>query len=410
MRRDGLLRRRDFQLVFVSVLLSSLGDYLALIALTLHVFDTTGSGWAISGLLLAGLIPQIVFAPLAGLLVDRRETVRVLTFASLGMAAAAAGLAFTGPLAAIYALALVLGVGAAVAQPGLFALIPKVAGEEQITQANAYLSAARWGGAALGPVLAGALSEVLGKEGALLADAGSFLIIALAMPLLSVRRPPAPREEGEPPDRARDGFVVLGRDPVLRLAVGVLTAVVLFAVIDNVAEAPFAKDDLGAGDAGYGWLVGLWTFGMVLGSTLIGRRLPQHRLASVLFVSSALGGAAVTIAAGVSTLPVALAMFVVGGMCNGTGNVAYQSLIHLRVPEHLRGRGFAAFYAIVNTAQVSAMAAGGALYELLGGRGSLLIAGSGALLAGLAGMGLLATVPASRRAAPVTPAMVEPSG
>src|SRR5687768_13290875 len=92
----SLLRRRNFLLVFASFALSSFGDYLALLALTIRVHDSTGSGWAVSALLLTGLLPLVAFAPLAGLLVVRTETVRVLAVAALAQAVVAMGLAFSG--------------------------------------------------------------------------------------------------------------------------------------------------------------------------------------------------------------------------------------------------------------------------------------------------------------------------
>jgi MFS family permease len=71
----SLLGRRDFLLIFVAFALSSLGDYVALITLTLRVEALTGSGWAVAALLLTGLVPPVILAPVAGLLVDRLETI-----------------------------------------------------------------------------------------------------------------------------------------------------------------------------------------------------------------------------------------------------------------------------------------------------------------------------------------------
>ena len=64
-----LLRSHDFRLLVLSNGLSSLGDELALIALTIKVFDVSGgSGMAVAAVLLAGIAP-LVFSPLAGLVV-----------------------------------------------------------------------------------------------------------------------------------------------------------------------------------------------------------------------------------------------------------------------------------------------------------------------------------------------------
>src|SRR5206468_1282610 len=65
-----LLRRRDVALLLGGYGLSALGDVLALVALTIRVHDLTGAGPAVAGLLLAGALPVIVLAPLAGMAVD----------------------------------------------------------------------------------------------------------------------------------------------------------------------------------------------------------------------------------------------------------------------------------------------------------------------------------------------------
>src|ERR671918_511280 len=158
----SLLRRRDFLLIFGAFALSALGDYVALITLTLRVQETTGSGWAVAALLLTGLVPPVLLAPVAGLLVDRLETVRVLVVTALLQAAVAAAMALTPEVFPTLGLSFLLGVGLAVTQPALFALLPRAVGEDRTTQANAFLEVARWGGAAAGPVLAAVLSQTFG--------------------------------------------------------------------------------------------------------------------------------------------------------------------------------------------------------------------------------------------------------
>lgn len=386
----GLLRRRDFLLVFASFALSSFGDYLGLLALTIRVHDTTGSGWAVSGLLLTGLLPLVAFAPVAGLLVDRMETVRVLAIASVGQAAVAVGLAMTESLLPTLVLSFFLGLGFAVTQPALFALVPKVAGEDNTTQANAYLEVARWGGATLGPVAGGTLTAALGSRGALLIDAATFAVVAIAAIALRTRRPPVPAAEVEvgvpKPREAREGFSFLLRDHLLRMVVVVISAMVLFAAIDNVAEVFFAKRVLRAGDFGYGFLVAAWTLGMVVVATAIARRIPPYRLAFSVLLAAVVGGSAITIAAAVPALPLALAMWFVGGGANGMENVGLRSLIHHRVPERIQGRVFAAYFAVVNGASIGATVLGGALVAVAGARGSLLTAGLGGLAAGIIGL------------------------
>jgi hypothetical protein len=64
----------------------------------------------------------------------------------------------------------------------------------------------------------------------------------------------------------------------------------------------------------------------------------------------------------------------------------FRSLIHVRVPDHLHGRAFAAYNGIRNTAELGAFAAGGVLVATIGARGTLAYAGGLSALAGLIGL------------------------
>ena len=394
-----LLARRDFLLIFGAVALSSIGDYLAITTLVLRM-EGTGSGWAVAALLLCELVPGVALAPLAGLVVDRVETVRVVVLSALAQAVIAAGLAASSELVPTLALALLLGTAHAFTQPALFALIPRAVGEDRVTEANGLLEAARWGGAAIGPALGAVLRATVGGRVTLVANAGTFLFVAALGPLLTVRRPPQPREDGAPSQRgeARQGIAHILRDPLLRVLVPMVGLMVVFAAADNVAEVFFAKDVLLAGDAGYGVLVTTWTVGMVLGSTGAGRMLRGRLLAPALPATAMLGGAAVLVAAGVATLPVAIAMFLLGGIANGIDLVAVRSLLHQRVPDRLRGRAFAAYYGMIQAAQIVALAASGGLVEVAGARTTMLLAGAGTFVVGLLGMAAYARIPAAERA------------
>lgn len=392
-----LLASRDFRLIFVAFALSSIGDYLALITLTLRM-EETGSGWAVAALLLTGLVPPVALAPVAGLLVDRLETVRVLVVAALFQGVVALGLALVSGIVPTLALSLLLGTGLAVTQPALFAILPRAVGEERTTQANSLLEVARWGGAALGPLAAATLTASFGTRVALLVNAGTFLFVASLGPLLRVRRPPEPRPVGEeaPRGEARQGFVHIARDPLLRLVVPMVGLMIVFAAADNVAEVFFAKRVLDAGATGYGVLVSTWTLGMVFGSSA-GRWLRPAWLAPSVPLLAILGGGAVVIAAAAAFFPLAVAMFLVGGFSNGVELVAMRSLLHRRVPDRLRGRAFAAYYGMIQAAQIVALGASGGLVELAGARLTMVLAGGGTALVGLVGLLLYARVPSRER-------------
>ncbi len=393
-----LLRLRDFRLLVISNGLSSLGDELALIALTIKVFDVSrGSGIAVAAVLLAGIIPLVVFAPLSGLIVDRTETTGTLAIASAIQAAIAVGLAYAHPVWLIVLLCFLLGSVASVASPAVFAIVPSAVEEEDLTEANANMETARYIGMVLGPILAVAFAK-----GALLVDAITFLVITVAAASLTVRRPPEPAPEGGRPKReARQGFAFIRRDRVLLIGVAAIAFAVFFGTIDSVAEVFFARDPalLDAGNWGYGGLAAAWLVGMVIGAGWVSRKIADDRLAPALLVATVGGGTAVAIAAGFPAIALALVMFVIGGVANGVASVSIRSLIHHRVPGDLRGRAFAAFFALAFAGQVAATALGGILLATLpSSQDVLLIGGLGSIVAGLVGLVWFTTLPAAVRA------------
>ncbi len=162
MRLVRLLRLRDFRLLVLSNGLSSLGDELALVALTIKVFDVSHSGIAVSAVLLAGIVPLVVFSPLAGLIVDRTESTGTLAIASAIQAGLAVALAFVDPVWAIVALSFLLGSVASVASPAVFAIMPMAVDEADLTEANANMETARYIGMVAGPIIAGGLAAATG--------------------------------------------------------------------------------------------------------------------------------------------------------------------------------------------------------------------------------------------------------
>jgi MFS family permease len=380
---------RDLRLLAGAVCLSASGDVLALITLALLVHDLTGSGLAVSALFATTMAPAVALAPLAGLVADRVESVKVLILASLAQCVVASGLAFTTDLTALLALSAALAAGAAVSQPAEFALVPAVAGDERLAHANGVVESARYVGFTAGPLVAAVLAAGGGTRLALLVNAASFLAIAAAARLMRTRRPPVAAAGPGVRERALDGVVHLWRDGVLRTVVLAAVSALLFISASLTVEVFYAKDVLDVGDAGYALLVAAWTIGMVVGATGLAGRVPRRAAAAAALVALAVQGAGMAAQTTWTILPVALAGYLIGGLGHGVKNALIRTVIQVRVPARLHGRAFAAYSAARNAAELGALAGGGLLVSAIGARPALLIAGLGPVVAGLAGLGVL---------------------
>lgn len=382
----SLFRDRDFRLVAGSVGLSALGDWVAIVALGLHVKEATDSGFAVAALWVCLFGPAVPAAGWSGLLVDRVEATRLLAAVSTVGAIAAVATAFTGAVAPVLVLTVVLGIVFATSSPAEFALVPPLAGENRIQEANGHIETARYIGFGIGPLLGGLLYGAGGLELAMLVDAATFAAVAVAALSLRVRRHPADLGESERTPRARDGIAFLFRDRLLALVMAVAFASLLFMSAVWVGELFFVEDVLGRGDIAYGAMLSIWTAGMALGAMLLSRRVAAGAIAAVGLVAAAIQGAALALPALWLSFAFFLACSFAGGIAHGLKNVMFRSLIHIRVPDALHGRAFAAYNGIRNTAELGAFAAGGVLVAAIGPRGTLAYAGTLSALAGLIGV------------------------
>jgi hypothetical protein len=133
-------------------------------------------------------------------------------------------------------------------------------------------------------------------------------------------------------------------------------------------------------------MLSIWTMGMALGAMLLSRRVAVGAVAAVGLIAAATQGAALALPALWLSFVFFLACSFLGGLAHGLKNVMFRSLIHVRVPDVLHGRAFAAYNGIRNTAELGAFAAGGLLVAAIGARGTLAYAGGLSALAGVIGV------------------------
>jgi MFS family permease len=374
---------RDLRLLVGAVGLSSLGDRVALVPLALLVEQRGGTGVAVAALFVAMWSPAALLAGPAGLLADSWSPRRLLILSSLAAAALCGGLAFADGLALMLVLVALMGCLNAVAMPAEFALLPLVAGERTIARANGQVEFARYAGFILGPAAGGLLAAAGGTTGALLANAGTFLVLAGVAVAIRVQWAPHAHAARE---RMRDGIDFLARDRELAPVVGIVFVSLLLMTATPAAAVFFAQEDLGMGTAGYGVLMSVWGAGMALGALVVAPRFRRGAMATIAVAAVAAQGVGIAVPALWPLVWLAMAGYLFGGVAHGTKNVLARTLIHVRAPERLRGRAFAAFNGLRNGAELVALTLGGIAISALGARWTLLYAGGVPVVAALVGL------------------------
>src|SRR4029450_12125809 len=162
---------RPFRLLWSARAVSFLGDSLGLVALMLHVAETTGQALAVAPLLLAGDFAPALLGPLAGTVADRLDRRRVLVGCELlqgGLVLATA--LWLPPLPGLLALVGLRAVAGQVSQPASRAAVPALVPERDLERANAAVGVRTNGGETLGrrgdPGPAGRHAAAAGPGGA----------------------------------------------------------------------------------------------------------------------------------------------------------------------------------------------------------------------------------------------------
>jgi MFS family permease len=256
-----------FRLLWSARAVSFLGDSLGLVALMLHVADTTGRALAVALLLLVGDFAPALLGPLAGTLADRLDRKRVMVSCELvqGVLVAATAL-WLPPLPLLLMLVGLRALAGQVFQPASRAAVPALVPDRDLGRANAAVGIATNGGETLGPLSAALLLPVLDVRGVLLLDAATFLISAALLGLLPGMPGPGPRWQAPFLAGTRAGLRYLWGEPTVRAVALGYFAVVACNGVDDVALVFLATDTLGAGGAAVGLLLAAVGIGLLAGT------------------------------------------------------------------------------------------------------------------------------------------------
>lgn len=385
-----VFRQPGYRRLWTARTVSQWGDTFNVVALALLIYDLTGSGLGVSGVVAAEILPVLLLAPLAGPLIDRWPPVRVMVGSDVFRAVLAAGLAtwHDSPFG-VYLIAFGMSVGAVFFNPAASSLLPALVRDDELVAANSGIwTAAVLSQIVLAPV-AGFLVVAVGYGPAFAVNASSFAVSALVLRGL---RAPA-RRSSLPRSRllaeAGEGVRVLLGHPLLRaLATGQLLAA-LSAGATSALLVVLAEDHLEVTGRGYGLLIAAIGTGAALGPLLLLRLIRDPRRPLFVFGPFGLRGLVDLVLAAVGVLPVAVAALVLYGVGTSTGAVTFNSMLQAETPEHARGRVFAAMDVLWQGGRLVSLGVGGLLADLHGITAVYYL--GGALLLAAAAAGLTAT-------------------
>jgi DHA3 family macrolide efflux protein-like MFS transporter len=398
---DGSRWHRALALLWVSQVISHLGDALFLVGVFFLALEVTGSKSA-SGLLVAmNFLPALALGLFAGAFVDRHDRRRLMIGADLVRALAVGTIPVlhaTGHLSALpLAVAMFsLATGTALFNPAIKAILPELAPHDRLEATVSLFQISEYGALVVGPALAAVVLPYIGMINLFSLDCVTFLVSTLcllSLPREARRRMHRPTAETavEPllPALVREVkagvLAVLGSPPLRVLLLLVALDNLIVMGLAQVATPLLVKETLGLGAEAYARAQTAFFLGLAAASAgvwLVGRGLPKGPL---ILVGIVLDGLTFVPLAFCHTLPQVQAALFVHAIAIPLIIIPRTVLIQQTMPGPLHGRTFALVNVTVFGMTAISSVVVGVLAERVAPRTLFMVLGLLGVLAGVAG-------------------------
>ena len=365
----NVLSFKPFRRLWIATSLSSLGDWLSLLALTalattLAKHTIAAQGAATGGVWLSSLLPALLLGPLAGAVADRLDRRLNMIIGDVFRAALYVSIPLNlsfgiiNKLTWMYVAQFLASSASLFWTPAKDASVPNLVPPDKLEQANQYSLFTTFGTAPVAGVLFALLALVSRGLGslssyfsaadqvnlALFFNAATFVVSALTVYALRE----LPKRQASPhisaPSVAKaiwEGWRFLGRNLVVRgLIIGMAGAFCAGGVVVGLGPS-YIKNTLNGGGAGWGAVFTAIFIGLAAGMFL-GLRMLKGFSRRRLFGLSIVGASVPLVLIGLlPNLPVVVLLVVILGALAGIAYVTGYTIVGTEVDDDTRGRTFA---------------------------------------------------------------------
>jgi MFS family permease len=389
-----VLKNRDFLALWLSQLISKVGDNFAVVAALVLINDlATRTGMAVVVIAAAMTIPQL-FALASGVFVDRfsRKTVMIVTdLLRAGVVLLPLLVQTASHLYILYLTAFFVMAFGAMFIPARNASIPNMVPEEHLLTANALIQATELVSLIAGASLATLVISLTSTSMAFVVDSGTFLVSALFLVAASIPRGESAVLSSAPGSEFRkfwDAFAdglryIASNKPLLQL-MAITTMATLGLSATTLMAAAFFKQLLGIEAALLGLLQATEGVGMALGALLISVYASWARSRQIVSVTMIVLGAGILVFALAPVYWLVLVGALVVGLCVVSARTTLAAMTQALVPDSQRGRVESAMVTVIGIGTMGALIMAGILGDVVGPKSVFFVTGVIVLLAGVA--------------------------
>jgi dTMP kinase len=375
---DGVLSIRPFRALWIALSLSSLGDWLSILALAALAPSLTNGGGvakssAVGGVFLVTLLPALLLGPIAGALADRLDRRKTMLIGDVIRGLLFVSIPLFPNLTWIYVAKFLAGIASQFWNPAAAATMPNLVPKDKLERANQLSLITTYGTA---PLAAGVfsilalVSEGLSKVSpafghtnnvdlALYFNAASYFISAITVYFLRQISRYGERGKISVPSTAKaiwEGLWFIRHTPAISgLVVGMLGAFSAAGVVVGLGYS-YISETLHGGSAGWGLVFAAIFIGMALGmgfGTRIFGGFSRRRLFGVTLTAAAVPLALIGL---IPNLIIVTLLVVVLGAVSGIAYPLGFTIVGLEVDDDTRGRVFAFFQSTIQVILLAVIA------------------------------------------------------
>jgi MFS family permease len=341
--RFPALRVPEFRLYWATSTVAMFADNVEHVIGYWLLWELTHSPFWLGYAVFAHWFPFLLFSLHAGAWADRFNNRHLLQITQACYVVSSGGLgllAVTGQLQLWHMIVLLLvhGFSGVIQMPSSQVLVHDLVGKDYLPNALSLSAGSRYLAQFVGPVIGGLLLATLGPGGGLLANVLFYAPLTVALVVLRPRVVSASQPQATGWRGISEGLRFVLRDRTL-LALTLLSAIPGALIgFGYQALMPALAEELGAGQAGYSWLLSANGMGAIFGAAVLGYAgLLGHK--GALVCAATLGWALLlALFAVVPWIWLAFVVLFLVGVTSIVSNALSQTLVQKLAPDHMRGR------------------------------------------------------------------------
>ncbi len=383
---------RNVTILWLTQLISYMGDAVYQIALIWLIFDITGSS-VITGLVaMSAYLPAMFFGLLGGVFADRYDRLHIMHIANISQSLTVMLI----PVTLYYGVADAMLIGllaftrtsfGTLFPPALNAFIPEVVEKNALTKVNSINATSMQLAYLLGPAFAGVLLGIMSISTLFIFDAVSFLAATALLLFVIKKRKPLHQETHATLLQLKSGLKYI----MQHRSIGYL---ILLTIINNifimgpaiVGMPILVKSILGGTASDFAFVEAGMAGGMLMGSWLVYKYSHRFDNGFLLLLGLLWDGITYTFFYWVPSIPMAIVMIIIHGVGIPVITITRTAIIQRNTPNEYHGRLFSMVHLAVVGMTALSSALVGILASFIPVTVVFLIFGIGAFVSGLIGL------------------------